>query len=114
MTFTFSYANTKFETLDTLSAQTGFFNMKNKLAGPRAYGYVAYITRATNGDGVVAFRADYQTTLDGARYQSSKHSDWVATEDEARGLLAKTIAGALKRYARLALDPTSRIERVAA
>ena len=115
MTFAFRYTyGTKFEIIDTVFANLDFYNLSNRATGPRRYGYTAHIVRAVNPEGEVAFRAQYQTTLDGVRYQSSKYSRWAATGAEAHDLLAKTIVGAHKRYAKLALDPASRIERRAA
>lgn len=108
MTASFSFAytsGTKFETLARETAATDFYNLKNKAEGARQYGYSFTIDRATNNVGQVAYRGEYQTTLNGSRYQSSKYGAWVATEAEARALMAKTIAGALKRYAKLAQDP---------
>jgi hypothetical protein len=100
-----------FQIIHTETASTDFYNLKNKADGARRYGYVGKIIEDTNSMFEDRrFRSDYQTTLNGSRYQSSKHSNWVATEAEARALLAKTIAGALKRYAKLAKDPASKIE----
>jgi hypothetical protein len=107
----FSYTGqTSFKTLRAETHQTAYYNLKNKAEGARQYGYRGQIEQASNPDGTVAFRAIYRTTLNGAGYQSAKASKWVATEDEARNLLAKTIVGALKRYDRLAQDPASKIE----
>jgi hypothetical protein len=112
MTCTFRYVSgTKFETLDTITAQTDFYNLKNKAEGARRYGYTAKTMKGTDPTGAVAFYAEFQTTLNGSSYQSPKRSAFVATEAEARALLAKTIAGAQKRYAKLALDPASKIEQ---
>ena len=90
---------------------TDFYNLKNKAEGPRRYGYRNQIIRFENRDGQVAYRFDLQATLNGARYQSGKDGPFVATEAEARAGLAKAMAGSLKRYAKLATDPSSRIER---
>lgn len=112
MAFSFSYVvGTRLTPLPSTQGSTDFYNLKNKAEGARRYGYVAYVEQASNPLGEVAFRAVYQTTLNGVRYQSSKYSAFVATEAEARALLAKTIKGALKRYAKLATDPSSKIER---
>lgn len=112
MTFSFHYTvGTKFALVDYQTGTTDFYNLKNKAEGARRYGYEGRIELATNPLGEVAYRAEYQTTLSGSRYQSRKASKWVATEAEARELLTKTIAGALKRYAKLATDPRSKIER---
>jgi len=112
MTFSFSYTSgTTLETVQSTTIQTMFFNLKNKAAGARRYGFVARVVKATNPLGEVAFRSDYQTTLDGSRYQSSKYGNWMATEAEAAAALAKTTVSAMNRYARLAQDPANRIER---
>jgi hypothetical protein len=107
----FAYTSqTTFKTLRTETHATPFYNLKNKAEGARQYGYRGQIEQASNPDGTTAFRAIYRTTLNDAGYQSAKASSWVATEDEARNLLAKTIVNALKRYAKLAQDPASKIE----
>lgn len=111
MATNFRYTHgTEFTSLHTETVSTDFYNLKNKAEGARRYGYVGEIEKATNPEGDVAFRAEYQTTLNGSRYQSSKRSNWFATETEARVALAKTVAGAMKRYAKLATDPASKIE----
>jgi hypothetical protein len=101
---------TKIITVSTETSSTDFYNLKNKADGARRYGYRLQVLQYSNPDGATAFAAEYQTLLNGDRYQSSKRSAFVATEAEARALLAKTITGALKRYAKLAQDPASRIE----
>jgi hypothetical protein len=92
------------------TGSTDFYNLKNRAEGARRYGYQTIIRKYVNEDGATAFAAEYQTLLNGARYQSSKRSAFVSTEAEARALLAKTIAGAMKRYAKLATNPASKIE----
>jgi hypothetical protein len=99
-----------FQIVHTETASTDFYNLKNKAAGARRYGYVAKLIKYTESTGKVTFRGDYQTTLNGSRYQSSKHSNWFATVAEARTALDKTILGAMKRYAKLSQDPASKIE----
>jgi hypothetical protein len=94
----------------TATAQTDFYNLKNRAEGARRYGYTISVVKYANPDGETAFRSDYQTLLNGTRYQSSKQGEFVATEAEARAALDKTVAGAMKRYAKLALDPASKIE----
>jgi hypothetical protein len=98
---------------------TDFYNTKSKAAGARRIGYRVSVVRTDmietpegerncwlfDRPELTLYRAEFQTTLDGARYQSSKHSDYFATEGEARAALDKTIAGASKRYAKLAAEP---------
>jgi len=96
---------------EPLSATTEFVNLKNKAEGVRRYGYTTSVSQVTNTDGRSAFRGEYQTTLNGMRYQSGKYTDWYTTADEVEAHLAKTIKGALKRYEKLAQDPASRIEK---
>lgn len=111
MTHSFRYTHTTTFTIVYQEAnETDFYNFKNRAEGGRRYGYKASVVKAANPDGSTAFRTEFQTTLNGSRYQSSKHGNWVATEAEARAALAKTIAGAQKRYAKLAQDPASKIE----
>jgi hypothetical protein len=111
---TFHYTNGTTQTVvSTETASTDFFNLKNRAAGARRYGYRASIVRYTNPEGEVAFCSEYQTLLDGERYQSSKYGAFVETIAEARTMLDKTILGAMKRYAKLAQNPTSKIERKA-
>jgi hypothetical protein len=113
MTIEFSYGSgTKTSIISTESAQTDFVNLKNKAEGARRYGYTLSVVRYENPQGQVAFIADYQTTLNGSRYQSSKRGAWMATEEEALAAGRKTVAGALKRYAKLAQDPASKIEKI--
>lgn len=99
------------EVVSTTRIETEFFNLKNKAAGARRYGYLNTVTKFTNPDGSYAYRFELQTTLDGQRYQSSKYGDLLATEDEANAALIKAVAGAMKRYAKLATKPGSGIER---
>jgi hypothetical protein len=107
----FSYTSkTETETVFSEAISTDFFNLKNKVDGARRYGYANRVVKFDNQNGEVAFRAEVQTTLNGSRYQSSKYGEFVATEAEARAALTKTVAGALKRYAKLATDPKSKIE----
>jgi hypothetical protein len=114
MTINFSYVSgTKNSVIASETTQIDFVNLKNRAEGARRYGYILEIVRYENPEGQVAFLADYQTTLNGSRYQSSKHSAWMATEDEALAAGRKTVAGALKRYAKLAQDPASKIEKIA-
>ena len=106
----FSWTNkTTTGTVFSETISTDFYNLKNKADGARRYGYANKIVKFVNPDGF-AFRTEVQTTLNGSRYQSSKYGAFVATEAEARVALTKTIAGALKRYAKLATDPASKIE----
>lgn len=107
---TFS-SKTDFVSLRETTASFDFYNLKNKADGARRYGYRGQVERAFNPDGTEAFRAIYQTTLNGQRYQSNKRSNWFATEAEACRALLKTVDGAMKRYAKLATDPSSKIER---
>lgn len=108
----FNYTTgTKSEAVFAETVTTDFVNLKNKAEGARRYGYRAEVQRWTNPEGQVAFVSYYQTTLNGAAYQSSKRGDFLATEADALAALKKTIAGALKRYAKLATDPASKIER---
>jgi hypothetical protein len=83
------------------------FILKSKAAGARRIGFIGSIVAS---DEVAQFRANFQTTLDGVRYQSSKPGRWVDSKDAALADLKRTIAGAIKRYHRLAQDPASRIE----
>jgi hypothetical protein len=87
-----------------------FWNLKNKAAGPRRYGFIGTVGYSNHAGYRVGFYASYQTTLDGARYQSSKRTMGFATAAEAEAALKRTIAGAIKRYHRLAQDPASKIE----
>lgn len=96
--------------ISTDTIETDFYNLKNKVEGARRYGYSNRIARFENDFGSTAYRFELQTTLNGQRYQSSKYGEFVASEAEARAALAKTIAGALKRYAKLATDPANKIE----
>ncbi len=98
------------EELSNVSATTDFYNLKNKAEGARRYGYQVWVTKFTTEAGVVVFKGWYQTTLNGAHYQSGKDTDCYTTEAEVRAHLEKTVAGAMKRYAKLALDPASKIE----
>lgn len=111
VSFTYTHGTTRTPTDYNLAVQTDFYNFKNKAAGGRRYGYYARVIRYANLQGEVAYRGSYQTLLDGSRYQSSKDTAFVATEAEAIALLDKMIAGAMKRYAKLALDPANKIER---
>jgi hypothetical protein len=85
---------------------TDFYNLKNKATGARRYGFIG---RSVYEEGH-GYRSDFQTTLDGARYQSSKWTGWFQTASDAEASLKRTIAGAIKRYHRLAQDPASKIE----
>lgn len=110
MTFSFNlYVGTGHNYgLDEVYAEavlTDFYNLKNKTDGARRIGFRNRVVKGTNANGEVAFRSEFQTTLNGARYQSSKYGEWRATEDEARGDLAKTTLGATKRYQKLSADP---------
>jgi hypothetical protein len=106
MTIPFRYIpGTKFTQTFAASFLTDFYNLKSKAAGARRIGYRVSVDRAENPEGAVAYRSDFKTTLDGAGYQSTKHSGWFATEGEARAAIDKTIAGASKRYTKLAADP---------
>lgn len=98
------------EQVSFVSVDTGFFNLKNKADGARRIGYTVTITKFTNAAEQVLFRGEYQTTLNGSRYQSGKDSDYYDTQREVELVLAKTAAGALKRYAKLAQDPANKIE----
>lgn len=89
---------------------TDFYNLKNRAEGARRYGYRNQIIRFENGEGQIAYRFDLQTTLNGSPYQSGKDGQFVATEGEARDALLKAVIGALKRYTKLAKDPSSGIE----
>lgn len=112
MNVSFNYTHgTKVSTAAETIATTDFVNLKNKAEGARRYGYIARVQRYENVEGAVVFATYYQTTLNGAAYQSSKRGDWVATQEEAAAALTKTVAGALKRYAKLSNDPASKIER---
>jgi hypothetical protein len=91
----------------TETVTTDFYNLKSKAAGARRIGFIGSIVAS---DEVAQFRANFQTTLDGVRYQSSKPGRWVDSKDAALADLKRTIAGAIKRYHRLAQDPASRIE----
>lgn len=103
-------SKTNYEHVCTERGDTDFFNLKNKAEGARRYGWKFDIVKFSNPDGSFAFRAEYQTTLNGHRYQSSKYGKFVASVDEARAAGLKTVAGATKRYAKLALDPSNKIE----
>lgn len=108
----FNYTmGTKFETVATETFTTDFYNLKNKKDGARRYGFTAKVVRASNPEGQIAFRSEFQTTLNGYRYQSSKYGDWAATEQAAKDAIVKTVKGALKRYERLATDPRNLIEK---
>jgi len=108
MTVQFNYVHgTKFETVSTMKHVTDFYNLKNKSEGARRYGFTTEVVRASNPQGQVAFRAVFQTTLNGLRYQSPKYGDFVETETEAKDALVKTVASARKRYAKLAGKPGS-------
>lgn len=98
------------EIVFTETILTDYFNLKNKAEGARRYGYRNEVSKYTNGAGEVAYRFELQTTLDGSRYQSSKYGDWCPTQEAAEAALKKSVAGALKRYAKLAQDPASKIE----
>jgi|KBSMisStandDraft_5_1062788.scaffolds.fasta_scaffold2094522_2 hypothetical protein len=89
---------------------TDFWNLKNKATGPRRYGFIGTISHDDREGYRAGYCATYQTTLDGERYQSSKSTCGFATAAEAEASLKRTIAGAIKRYHRLAQDPASRIE----
>jgi hypothetical protein len=84
---------------------TDFYNLKNKSEGPRRIGFRVSVCKGTNGAGEVAYRAEFRTTLNGQRYQSSKYGQWRATEAECRADLDKTIVAATKRYRKLSADP---------
>lgn len=109
--FTWTHGTTRTVVGDVERIQTDFYNLKSKAAGARRYGYTNRIIKFENPEGEVGYRYDLQATLDGQRYQSGKDGEWRATEAEARADLAKALAGSLKRYAKLALDPNSKIER---
>lgn len=103
-------ANTTREVVTKIISTTDFFNLKNKVDGARRYGYSNQVVKFTNNEGVVAYRGELQTTLDGRHYQSSKYGEFVATEAEAVAALEKSVAGAIKRYAKLAQNPANKIE----
>lgn len=113
MTTTFDYdlgSTSSCLGLHDRTAQTDFYNLKNKALGARRYGINTQVRIYTNSRGEQAYRGEFQTLLDGDPYQSSKYSAWFTTEAEAIAALEKTAAGALKRYAKLALDPKNKIE----
>jgi hypothetical protein len=91
-------------------AKTSFFNLKSKAEGARQIGYQVLITKFVGAAGEVVFEVEYQTTLAGERYQSSKRT-FYATEAEAKAGMAKTVKGALKRYEKLAAEGKSKIEK---
>jgi hypothetical protein len=97
------------ETIKSVPCTTDFYNLKNKADGARRIGYVFSVAKITLMDDTVIFRGRYQTTLDGQRYQSSKDTYYFTTESEVMDSLNKTIDGAMKRYAKLALDPKNKI-----
>jgi hypothetical protein len=99
------------EIVSTRSEETDFANLKSKAEGVRRMGYSLTVTKFTTAADVVLFRGEYQTTLNGSRYQSCKDTDYYTTEAEVNAHLSKTVAGALKRYAKLATDPASKIEK---
>lgn len=83
-----------------------FYNLKSKAAGARRYSFALEVERFENNEGQIAFRSVFQTLLNGYRYQSSKWPDYFeVNEEDAKAALEKTIAGALKRYGKLAADP---------
>lgn len=98
-------------TVHTEAGQTSFYNLKNKAEGARRYGYVGKIVKFTNPGEAAVFRTEYQTTLNGSHYQSPKFGSFIETEAQAKAMLAKTIAGAMKRYAKLATQAGSKIEQ---
>jgi hypothetical protein len=89
---------------------TDFWNLKNKATGPRRYGFIGTISHDDREGYHAGYCATYQTTLDGERYQSPKSTCGFATAAAAEASLKRTIAGAIKRYHRLAQDPASKIE----
>lgn len=95
--------------IHTETLATDFVNLKNKATGARRYGYKNTITKYEL-DGEATFQVELQTTLDGARYQSSKRSEFPSEHDARLGL-TKTVGNALKRYAKLAADPASGVAR---
>lgn len=100
------------ETLSTTQEETNFANLKSKAEGVRRIGYRLTVTKFTTEDGREFFRGEYQTTLNGDRYQSGKDTDYYTTADEVTVHLTKTVKGALKRYAKLAESPAvSKIEK---
>jgi hypothetical protein len=108
---TFSWKSSTVRTVTSVETiETDFYNLKNKAEGARRYGYQNRVVKFDNGDGEIAFRPELQTTLNGYHYQSPKYGEFVATEAEARAALTKSVAGALKRYAKLATDPANKIE----
>lgn len=109
MNFRWTHPTTR-TVVHTEAQTTDFYNLKSKAAGARRIGYANRVEKFVNADGEIAFRAEFQTTLNGERYQSSKGGAWRATEAEAVADLKKTLAGALKRYTKLAQDPDSKIE----
>lgn len=90
--------------------ETPYVNLKNRAEGPRRIGFANSVVAFVLTDGRTIYRAEFQTTLNGVRYQSAKDGAWRNTREEAIADLAKTVAGALKRYAKLALDPANKIE----
>lgn len=105
-TVSFNYVSgTTREAVATVHHELDFYNLKNKAEGARRYGMSYTIVKYSNPEGQVAFVGEFQTTLNGRAYQSSKRSNWFATPDEAQTALVKTGEGAQKRYAKLAKDP---------
>lgn len=94
--------------------ETGFFNLKNKAAGPRRYAFRTNVYKWTNPEGQVAFVGEMQAVLDGMSYQSSKdaevnHCRYFETAQEAADAVGQMVARSLKRYAKLSQDPSSKI-----
>lgn len=98
------------DVVHTETLTTDFYNLKNKAAGARRYGYANRIVKGTNARGEVAFRFELQTTLNGEHYQSSKYGEWCATQAEAQDALLKAVTGALKRYTKLSKTSGSGVE----
>jgi hypothetical protein len=109
MNFRYTHETTRNVTFSA-DVLTDYYNLKNKSVGARRYGYRLSVVRFANPDGETMYRSDFQTLLDGQRYQSSKHGAFVATEAEARAALEKTVVSATKRYAKLAQDAASKVE----
>lgn len=110
----FKWTGSSRELTSSVSQTTQFVNLKNKADGARRYGFRCEVYKHTDVDGLTFFRAVFNTTLTAGNvcrdYQSAKYGEMVATEQEALDGLAKTVKGALKRYAKLATNPASKIE----
>jgi hypothetical protein len=108
----------------TAAFLTDFFNLKSKAAGARRIGYTTRVVRydlteAAEGQAscwlfarpeLTLYRGEFQTTLDGSRYQSGKDTEYFTTEGEARAALDRMTVNASKRYAKLATKAGSGIE----